>query len=195
MSRFLLIVPLMVLVAAAPAVPPAPAEPGAPPAAAVPSAPAATTAPEPPPTPNVSPAAPTAAPTPMVPKEPPAPTVAKLPPSVVLQTFTPQEAMPVLGHNVVEPNGEVVARLIDVLVAPNGQPVAAVLDFGGFMGVGNRKIAVHWSTLRFEPGNAEHRIILTLTPDEIKAAPEYKDPEKPAPVVVPATTEPKAGPQ
>ena len=121
--------------------------------------------------------------------------MSKLPPSVVLQTFAPKEAMPVLGHNVVEPDGKVVARLIDVLVDPNGQPVAAVLDFGGFMGVGIRKIAVHWSTLRFEPGRAEHRIILTLTADEIKAAPEYKDPEKPAPVVVPVTPEPKAGPQ
>ena len=206
-SRLLLIVPLMVLMAAAPEVPPAPAVPAAPPAAAVPSAPAATTAPEAPPTPEVSPAvSPTAPPEASpaapnvpakstVPKEPPATTVAKLPPSVELQTFTPQEAMPVLGHNVVEPDGKVVARLIDVLVAPNGQPVAAVLDFGGFMGVGIRKIAVHWSTLRFEPGNAQHRIILTLTADEIKAAPEYKDPEKPAPVVVPVTPEHKSGPQ
>jgi len=70
-----------------------------------------------------------------------------------------------------------------------------VLDFGGFMGVGIRKIAVHWSTLRFEPGEGEHRIVLTLTSDEIKAAPEYRDPEKPAPVVVPATPEPKPGSQ
>jgi len=130
-----------------------------------------------------------------VPKAPQAATVSRLPPSVVLQTFAPKEAMPVLGHRVVEPDGKPVARLIDVLVAPNGQPVAAVLDFGGFMGVGNRKIAVHWSTLRFEPGDAEHRIILTLTQDEIKAAPEYRDPEKPAPVVVPATPQPKPGPQ
>ena len=70
-----------------------------------------------------------------------------------------------------------------------------MLDFGGFMGVGIRKIAVHWDTLLFEPGEGTHRIILTLTPDEIKAAPEYTDPEKPAPVVVPAAPEPKPGPQ
>jgi hypothetical protein len=198
-SRLSLIVPLLLLVASAPEVPPAPAAPDATPAAAVPSAPPATTAPEAPPTPAAPPAAPPAVsntpPKPTEPKELPSATVSKLPPSVVLQTFTPQEAMPVLGHRVVEPDGKVVARLIDVLVDPNGQPVAAVLDFGGFMGVGTRKIAVHWSTLRFEPGDAEHRIILTLRSDEIKAAPEYNDPEKPAPVVVPATPEPKSGPQ
>jgi hypothetical protein len=180
--RLLLIVPLLLLAAAAPEVPPTPAVPNASPPATVPNAPPAATAPS----------APSAA---TAPKTLSGATVAKLPPSVVLQTFTPQEAMPVLGHSVAEPDGKVVARLIDVLVDPNGQPVAAVLDFGGFMGVGTRKIAVHWSTLRFEPGNAEHRIILTLTADEIKAAPEYKDPEKAAPVVVPATPESRSGSQ
>jgi hypothetical protein len=126
-----------------------------------------------------------------VPEGPSRSTTPELPPTVELQTFAPREAMPVLGHRVVEADGEAVARLIDVLVDPGGRPVAAVLDFGGFMGVGVRKIAVHWSTLRFEPGEGTHRIILTLAPDEIKAAPEYRDPEKPAPVVVPATPKPK----
>jgi hypothetical protein len=127
------------------------------------------------------------------PDAPPISAAPELPPSVALQTFTPQEAMPVLGHRVIELDGNTVAHLINVLVDPDGRPVAAVLDFGGFMGVGNRKIAVHWSTLRFVPGERTDQIILTLTPDEIKAAPEYRDPEKPAPVVVPAAPEPGSG--
>ena len=117
----------------------------------------------------------------------------KLPPTVALKTVLPTEAMPVLGHNVHGPDGKVIARLIDVLVDPDGHPVAAVLDFGGFMGVGSRKIAVHWGALHFETTTDAHEIVLSLTPDEIKAAPEYKDPDKPAPVVVPAKTEPKPG--
>jgi PRC-barrel domain len=117
----------------------------------------------------------------------------ELPPTVALQTLAPREAMPVLGQRVVEPDGKAVARLVDVLVDPDGRPVAAVLDFGGFMGVGIRKIAVHWSTLQFEPGEDTHRIVLTLAPDEIKAAPEYRDPGKAAPVVVPEP--PKPGPE
>ena len=121
--------------------------------------------------------------------------MAKLPSSVALQKVAPADAMPVLGHRVVGPGGKDIARLVDVLVDGNGEPVAAVLDFGGFMGVGSRKIAVHWSALHFEPAEATHRLILSLTLDEIKAAPEYKDPEKAAPVVVPAATEPKPGPQ
>ena len=216
-SRLPLIVPLLLLAAAAPDATSAPTVPNTPPAAAAPNAPSAATAPDAPPVPTVpnappaatapstppAAAAPDAAPAPAVSNTPtaatvskvlPKATVSKLPPTVALQTFAPQDAMPVLGHRVVEPDGKTVASLIDVLVDPSGQPVAAVLDFGGFMGVGVRKIAVQWSTLRFEPGEGEKRIVLMLTPNEIKAAPEYRDPEKPAPVVVPATPEVKPGP-
>jgi hypothetical protein len=129
------------------------------------------------------------------PDAPPAPTAPALPPTVALQPVAPEEAMAVLGHRVVGPDGKDLARLVDVLVDANGNPVAAVLDFGGFMGVGTRKIAVHWSTLAFDPAATTHRITLTLTLDEIKAAPEYKDPAKPVPVVVPAAVESKPDPK
>ena len=52
------------------------------------------------------------------------------------------------------------------------------------MGVGSRKIAVQWSALHFAPGDAKHPITLDMAQDQIKAAPEYKDVAKPAPVVV-----------
>jgi len=53
---------------------------------------------------------------------------------------------------------------------------AAVIDFGGFLGVGSRKIAVDWSALHFG-GAVRHEgdIKLGLTQDQLKAAPEYKD--------------------
>ena len=74
----------------------------------------------------------------------------------------------------------------DVLVDENGQPQAAVIDFGGFMGVGNRKVAVHWSALHFNPAEGKHRILLDMAPNEIKAAPEFLNADKAAPVVTPA---------
>jgi hypothetical protein len=120
---------------------------------------------------------------------PPAPSrsaAPEMPPTVAIQRVPPNEAMPVLGHTVAGPDGKVIARLVNVLVDAKGQPVAAVLDFGGFMGVGTRVIAVHWNTLRFVPSDPAHPIVLTMTPDEIKAAPEYTETNKPAQVVVPA---------
>jgi hypothetical protein len=109
---------------------------------------------------------------------------ADAPPAV--QQVPPNTAEAILGRTVIEANGKSIGRLIDVLVDANGQPEAAVIEFGGFMGVGNRKVAVHWSTLRFNPGDEKRGILLEMTPDQIKAAPEYRSPDKPAPVVTPA---------
>ena len=109
-----------------------------------------------------------------------------------VQHVPPEQALPVLGHAVADTEGKEIGHLIDVLVDDQGQPQAAVIDFGGFMGVGNRKIAVEWGALHFAPADPKHAITLTLTPDQIKAAPEFKDIAKPAPVVVssPAATAP-----
>jgi sporulation protein YlmC with PRC-barrel domain len=63
----------------------------------------------------------------------------------------PNAAEAILGQRVTDAEGKEIGRLVDVLVDANGQPQAAVIDFGGFMGVGNRKIAVHWSALHFSP--------------------------------------------
>jgi PRC-barrel domain len=108
------------------------------------------------------------------------------PPASEVQQVPPEQALAILGHNVEGPDGKDIGRLVDVLVGQEGQPQAAVIDFGGFMGVGSRKIAVRWSALHFAPGDANHPITLELTPDQIKGAPEYKDIAKPAPVVVAA---------
>ena len=57
-----------------------------------------------------------------------------------------------------------------------GTTRAAIIDFGGFLGVGSRKIAVAWTALHFVPA-AEKRygIVLELTRDQVKPAPEYKE--------------------
>lgn len=112
-------------------------------------------------------------------------TLAQAPPGQV-ERVPPTEAAPMLGSPVAAPDGKTVGRLVDVLIDATGKPEAGVIDFGGFMGVGSRKIAVHWSALHFNPANPKQPITLDLTPDQIKAAPEYRFPSKPAPVVVPA---------
>lgn len=113
-----------------------------------------------------------------------------------VQQVPPEQAVPILGHAVSDAEGKEIGHLVDVLVDEQGQPQAAVIDFGGFMGVGNRKIAVEWGALHFAPADSKRAITLSLTPDQIKAAPEYKDIAKPAPVVVsspavPASPEPE----
>src|SRR5580658_1254556 len=102
-----------------------------------------------------------------------------------VERVPPEDALAILGAPVTAPDGKMIGRLVDVLVDPAGTPEAGVIDVGGFMGVGSRKIAVHWSVLHFAPGNAKQPVTLDLSLDQIKAAPEYRNASKPAPVVLP----------
>src|SRR5262249_30815433 len=67
-----------------------------------------------------------------------------------------------------------------------GQVRAAVIDFGGFLGVGSRKIAIDWNALHFASNGRPDRITLELTRNQVRLAPEYKPGE---PVVVLGTAE------
>lgn len=106
-----------------------------------------------------------------------------------LQPLTPDEAITILGKKVHGPDGkDVFGPLIDILVDSNGRPRAAIIDFGGFLGVGTRKIAVDWQLLKFRPADHDAPVSLSLDRAQIQAAPEYKDPAQPAPVVGPPPT-------
>jgi hypothetical protein len=93
-----------------------------------------------------------------------------------------REVQGILGREVRGAADENMGRMVDVIVDQAGQVKAAIIDFGGFLGVGSRKIAVAWSALRFPPKtNKVERIALDLTRDQVRAAPEYKEDK---PVVV-----------
>ena len=94
-------------------------------------------------------------------------------------------AVRVLGRDVKGPSGQVVAQVVNVLVDGSGRPLAAVLDYGGFMGVGKRRVAVAWRALSFVPGGTPggSGITLGLTRDQLKGFPDHKDGE---PIVVAA---------
>lgn len=67
-------------------------------------------------------------------------------------------------------------RVIDILVDAQGRIRAAVVEFGGFLGIGTRKIAVDWNAFRFY----EAAIQVEITREQIRASPEYKVDQPPA---------------
>jgi hypothetical protein len=92
-----------------------------------------------------------------------------------------REVEGILGKSVRSSADEDMGRIIDILVNRAGQVRAAVIDFGGFLGVGSRKIAVDWSALHFPESGKFNRITLDLTRNQVRLAPEYRRGE---PVVV-----------
>jgi PRC-barrel domain len=83
----------------------------------------------------------------------------------------------VLGREVRTSVEEDVGRIIDLLADRDGRVQAAVIEFGGFLGIGTRKIAVDWSVLRFESDGRKTMVIVDLTRDQLRVAPEYKSGE------------------
>jgi hypothetical protein len=96
------------------------------------------------------------------------------PPSVTI--IGARDAVGVLGRDVRSPTDEDMGHIVDVIVDRGGNVRAAVIDFGGFLGVGSRKIVVDWNALHFwKVANKKDSITLELTKAQVAAAPEYKE--------------------
>ncbi len=149
---------------------------------------------DPSPTPDTKPAASAAetkpAATPAPETKSAAPTPEPGAPPKNLQLIYRGEATSILGKKVQGAAGEDMGRVVDLLVDAEGQPRAAVIDFGGFLGVGNRKIAVDWRLLQFRPADKKAPMQLGVTRAEVQAAPEFKEKNEPTQVVAPPAEAP-----
>lgn len=113
----------------------------------------------------------------------PAPTPAStpVPPSQPsqLQNGTPatvvdsHEVDGILGKPARSPTGEDMGRIVDLIVDRSGQVRAAIIDFGGFLGVGSRKIAVDWRAVRFNGAGKTDYLVFDLTRNQLRMAPAY----------------------
>jgi PRC-barrel domain len=127
-----------------------------------------------------------AAPAPQPATAPPAPQPATAPPapqndentkeektSVPATVVGGEELESVLGIEAFSSTGDDMGRIVDIIVDRTGQIRAAIIDFGGFLGVGSRKIAVDWRSLHFDPKKAG-AVVVNLTKDQLRVAPVYK---------------------
>jgi PRC-barrel domain len=96
------------------------------------------------------------------------------PPSVTV--IGARDAHGILGREVRSAANENMGRIVDVIVDRSGAVRAAVIDFGGFLGVGSRKIVVDWNAMHFARiANKGDSITLELNKEQVNAAPEYKE--------------------
>jgi len=81
----------------------------------------------------------------------------------------------VLGKDVATLREGDSGRVIDLLIDRDGNIRAAVVEFGGFLGIGTRKVAIDWAAFQF----AGKLIFVDVTRDQLRAAAEYKTSEPP----------------
>ncbi|HKF61541.1 MAG TPA: PRC-barrel domain-containing protein [Dongiaceae bacterium] len=125
-------------------------------------------------------------------KPPPAPK----PPPDNTELLPASEVMPLLGSKVRDETGEDMGMVVDIVVDRDGKPRALVIDFGGFLGVGSRKIAIDWRLVHFQRENKDAPVLLHLGRAEVQAAPEFVPGVEPLrmlgpPAILPAS--PNAG--
>ncbi|WGH77374.1 PRC-barrel domain-containing protein [Jannaschia ovalis] len=68
-----------------------------------------------------------------------------------------------------------IGEIGDMIIGVDGTLDAVIIDVGGFLGLGEREVAIKWSALRgvYEEDNLQEYFLgLNLTREELEAAPE-----------------------
>lgn len=108
------------------------------------------------------------------------------PPPPKLEKVEKTHAEGLLGQPVLDIKRETIGHVVDVLIDTDGRPDAAVIEFTGFLGVGNRKVAVAWKALHFTLHGDRIVISVALDGAALRAMPEYNPSAKSVPVAAPA---------
>ncbi|MBU0724111.1 MAG: PRC-barrel domain-containing protein [Alphaproteobacteria bacterium] len=91
-------------------------------------------------------------------------------PSVLGSTELSADSL--IGATVTNSADENVGDVDDVVLGADGQVKYVVVSVGGFLGMGDRLVAMNWNELKLDRAENEFRV--NHTKDQLKNAPEYK---------------------
>ena len=83
-------------------------------------------------------------------------------------------ASKLIGADVRNTANEDVGEVNEVILDKDGRVAAVVLGVGGFLGMGERDVAVQFKSLRFAEKDGTPTITIDATKDALKSAPEWK---------------------
>jgi hypothetical protein len=93
-------------------------------------------------------------------------------PDAPTEVAAPEELAGLLGYRAFDADGKQLGRIVDVLVDAGGQTRGVVIDLGGFMGVGSRKVAVSWRALSFSSGKDGPVVTVNVSSERMRKGPE-----------------------
>jgi sporulation protein YlmC with PRC-barrel domain len=99
-------------------------------------------------------------------------------PNAQVLTTVPGDALTInhwYKQNVYDPNDNKIGEIMDVLVDHDGKVIALMVGVGGFLGAGEKDVAVPPNALRFtNKNNNKWYLVMNTTKEAMKAAPGYK---------------------
>jgi sporulation protein YlmC with PRC-barrel domain len=108
----------------------------------------------------------------------PAPTAQAPNANVQIMTALPGSAMTVTHwykQNVYDPADNKIGEIMDVLLDKSGKVEALIVGVGGFLGAGEKDVAVPFTSVEFKSkNNNKWYPVMNTTKDALKAAPGFK---------------------
>lgn len=101
-------------------------------------------------------------------------------------------ASKLIRRSVYGSDGSSIGSISDLVVDHSGNIVAAVIGVGGFLGIGQKDVAVPFHNIEVMPASAsgssalsssDDRLVVHATKDELKSAPSFTPYQPPAPAV------------
>lgn len=96
-------------------------------------------------------------------------------PVVDASSLVAYKSKAIIGAKVVNAEGDSVGQVKELLIAANGMVRGALITTGGFLGLGERDVAVDWRDLTLARDGKSVRVTVKLNDEQLKALPEYAE--------------------
>jgi len=83
-------------------------------------------------------------------------------------------ASQLIGADVQTVNNEGIGDVSDLIIGSNGQVMAIVVSVGGFLGMGEKDVAIGWNHVKRTGMADDMELRVDVTRDELKAAPTFE---------------------
>ena len=97
--------------------------------------------------------------------------------NIEIMSSVPKESATVTDwykQSVYDPSDTKIGEIMDVLLSPEGQATALIVGVGGFLGAGEKDVAVPFSAVRHTMKDQKIYLTMDATKDALKAAPGLK---------------------
>jgi sporulation protein YlmC with PRC-barrel domain len=87
-------------------------------------------------------------------------------------------ASTLMGQEIFGPGDESIGEVSDLVVQQDGETRAALVDVGGFLGVGEKEVAIPFDQIEVQPAQegGEPRLSIAMTQEELEQLPAWEDP-------------------
>ena len=84
-----------------------------------------------------------------------------------------------IGTPVNGKDGQLLGKIDNLVFDQNGRIELAVIGVGGYLGIGEKVVAVPFEAMKSDVADGKHVFVIDATKDQLKAAPTYRNTERP----------------